>query len=137
MNDTPKANGLEDGIPRENGYDDGSIFNRVRTEGFKRKLEGMLKDGVLKNIVSELKLPKELVAHLMSQIDETKHAAVGVISREVRKFLENTDLSAELEKLLAKFSFEVKTTVRFVPKNESKPARVQRKPGPRNKPEGD
>jgi hypothetical protein len=98
--------------------EEGSIFNKVRSDLFKRKLEGMLKDGVLKNLVSELKLPKELVQHLMSQVDETKHAAVSVISREVRRFFENTDLATELEKILSKFSFEVRTTVRFIPKEE-------------------
>ncbi len=117
------------GGSKENGAgDDGSIFTKVRSDVFKRKFEGMLKDGVLKNMLSELKLPKEIATHLISQIDETKHAALGVITREVRSFFENTDLSTELEKLLSKFSFEVRTTVRFVPKEEKAKTKAARKP---------
>ena len=119
MTDPPTESPRNSSSSNEGAHeDDGSIFNKVRSDVFKRKLEGMLKDGVLKNLVSELKLPKELVAHLMSQVDETKQAAVSVISREVRRFFENTDLATELEKILSKFSFEVRTTVRFIPKEE-------------------
>lgn len=120
--DGQRESGARDEPRQENG------FGKVRTDGFKRKLEGMLKEGMLKNFVSELKLPKEIVTHLMSQIDETKHAAVGVISREVRQFLENTDLATELDKILSKFTFEVRTTVRFIPKEEKKTPARKRKP---------
>ena len=102
--------------PRENGTEDEwSFFNKVRSDALRKRLEAMLKkDGVVKNLVSELKLPREIVSHLMSQIDDTKQAALGVISREVRLFFENTNLSDELAKLLSQLSFEVSTRVRFV-----------------------
>ena len=104
---------------RDSGFDEeGSFFNRVRSDALKRKVESMLKDGVIKNLVSELKMPRELVTHLMSQIDDTKQAALGVITREVRLFFENTNLSDELARLLSQLSFEVSTKVRFV-RNEN------------------
>lgn len=105
-----------------------SARGKTGSDRFRRRVEGMLKDGVLRNLISDIKLPKELVVHIMSQVDETKQAAVGVISREVRQFLENTDMAEEIEKLLSKFSFEIKTTVRFVPKEEKRPPRAKQKP---------
>lgn len=95
--------------------DDGSFFTKMRSDTLKKKIESVLKkDGVVKSLVSELKMPREIVTHLMSQIDETKQAALGVISKEVRLFFENTNLSDELAKLLSQLSFEVSTRVRFV-----------------------
>ena len=125
--DSEKA-GPDSTSPRENGAEDEwSFFNKVRSDVLRKKLEAMLKkDGVVKNLVSELKLPREIVAHLMSQIDDTKQAALGVISREVRLFFENTNLSDELAKLLSQLSFEVSTRVRFV-RNEPEEPRSSKK----------
>ena len=98
---------------------DESIFDRVVPEGLKQKIEhgmeSVLKDGRLKNFVGDLKLPKEVINYMVSQVDETKHAAIGIISKEVRLFLEKTNLSEEITKVLTKVSFEVTTNVRFVP----------------------
>ncbi len=94
--------------------DDGSILEKVIPDGIKRGLETLLRDGRIKNVV-DLKLPKEIVNHIMSQVDETKHAALGVVSKEVRLFLERTNLSDELAKLLTQVSFEITTNVRFKP----------------------
>jgi hypothetical protein len=107
--------------------DDGSFFNKVRSDILKKKIEAMLKkDGVIKTLVSELKMPREIVTHLMSQIDDTKQAALGVISKEVRLFFENTNLSEEMTKLLSQLSFEVSTRVRFV-RNETEDTASKKK----------
>ena len=74
----------------------------------------------LKALMGDLKLPKEIANHILSQIDETKHAALAVIARETRLFLEKTNLSDELAKLLTQVSFEIKTEVRFVPNDKAK-----------------
>ena len=98
--------------------DDATIFERVVPDGIKRKIgagvENMLKEGRLKN----LKLPRELVHYIMSQVDETKHAALAAIAKEMRLFLEQTDIAEELSKVLSKVSLEVKTEVRFKPIEE-------------------
>ena len=104
-------------------HDDESLLDRMMPEGFKRRIEAgvesVLKDGRLKSLMSEFKLPKEIVAHIMSQVDDTKQAAVAVIARETRLFLEKTNLSEELVRMLSKISLEVKTQVRFVPNENS------------------
>jgi len=72
-------------------------------------------DTALREIVSDVKLPREVVGILFSQIDETKNALVRGVAREVRDFLEATDMAAELRKVLTSLSFEVKTEIRFIP----------------------
>jgi len=74
--------------------------------------------GRLKSLVSELKLPREIANHILAQIDETKHAALSVIAKEMRIFLEKTNLSDELARLLTQVSFEIKTEIRFVPNDK-------------------
>ena len=110
-----------DSFPAE--HDDESLLDKMMPEGFKRRIEAgvesVLKDGRLKSLMGELKLPKEIVAHMMSQVDDTKQAAVAVIARETRLFLEKTNLSEEFVRMLSKISLEVKTQVRFVPNEDS------------------
>ena len=102
---------------------DESLLEKMVPEGFKRRIEAgvesVLKDGRLKSLMGDFKLPKEIVAHMMSQVDETKQATVAVIARETRLFLEKTNLSEELVRMLSKISLEVKTQVRFVPNENS------------------
>ena len=112
-NDRPAAAAEE-----RHGDDDHSLFERVVPDGIKRKIgagmESMLKEGRLKN----LKLPRELVQYIMSQVDETKQAALAAIAKEMRIFLEQTDIAEELTRVLSKVSLEVKTEVRFKPVEE-------------------
>lgn len=124
--DTEKPSGRGTSRKDTEGSDDGFFFTKTRSDALRKKIESVLKkDGVVKSLVSELKMPREIVTHLMSQIDDTKQAALGVISREVRLFFENTNLSEEMAKLLSQLSFEVSTRVRFV-RNE--PDEKQKKP---------
>jgi hypothetical protein len=97
-----------------------SLFEKVLPDGVRRGVESLLREGRLKQLVSEMKLPKEIVSHMISQIDEAKQAAVSAVSREVRLFLERTSLADELVKLLTQVSFQIKTEVRFVRTEESK-----------------
>ncbi len=73
-------------------------------------------DDALRDLVGDnVKLPKEIVGYVFSQVDETKNALVRVVAREVRDFLEATDIAAELQKALTTLSFEIKTEIRFIP----------------------
>lgn len=112
---------------KENGSEEASFFHKVRSDVFRRKVEGVLKDGVIKNLVSELKLPREIVNHIMSQIDDTKQATLKLVGKEVRQFFENTNLSEEMANLLSQLSFEVSTKVRFVKNDppETKPKKIK------------
>ena len=65
--------------------------------------------------VEEAKLPKEFANVFFSQVDETKNAVVRVVAREVRDFLDSTDIADEFYRALTSLSFEIKTEIRFIP----------------------
>src|SRR5688500_13639052 len=66
-----------------------------------------------------MKLPKEALALILAQLDETKNGLYRVVAKEIRDFLEQTNFAEEMAKVLTTLSFEIKTEVRFIP-NESK-----------------
>jgi hypothetical protein len=78
-------------------------------------------------------VPREVVGYIFSQVDETKNALVRGVAREVRDFLEATDLAREIERSLTRLSFEIKTEIRFIPNDAGPGVRpsVRAKVGPR------
>jgi hypothetical protein len=74
----------------------------------------------VKQLVGDLKLPKEVVGYIFSQVDETKNGLFRIFAKEMRDFLEHTNIAGEMQKLLTTVQFEVNTTIRFRP-NDGKP----------------
>ena len=70
---------------------DASIFEKVMPEGVKDRI---------KNLVGDMKLPKEIITHILHQVEETKQSALGIVAKETRLFLEKTNLGDELARLL-------------------------------------
>lgn len=96
------------------------LLRETIRRGVERSIEAGLgtiskSEHAVREIVGDAKLPKEIITYVFSQVDETKNALVRVVAREVRDFLEATDLSNELQKALTSLSFEIKTEVRFIP----------------------
>jgi hypothetical protein len=99
-------------------------LERLLPELIKRVLEsGLDKLGDapenVRHLVSELKLPKELLMIVLSQFDETKNGLYRVAAKEIRDFLEHTNFAEEVARVLTTLSFEIKTEVRFIP-NDSR-----------------
>jgi hypothetical protein len=69
----------------------------------------------LKELVTHLKLPREAASLLLAHADETKNDLFRVVGKEVRHFLEHTNLASEMQKLLTTVQFEISTTIRFKP----------------------
>src|SRR5580658_1272442 len=89
----------------------------------------------LKHFVGEMKLPKEIVSYMLQQVDETKNGLFRVVANEIRDFLEHSNLSGEMKKMLTTVQFEINTTVRFSPNDtqpaaEDDPSAEPRKPKP-------
>jgi hypothetical protein len=76
----------------------------------------------LKHFVGELKLPKEIVGYILQQVDETKNGLFRVVANEIRDFLEHTNISSEMKKMLTTVQFEINTTVRFSPNDAPAPS---------------
>lgn len=73
----------------------------------------------LRQILSDVRLPKEAIQLLVSQLDEGRKDVARVVAREIREFLERASLADELTKLLSGLTLEVKTQIRFVPNADS------------------
>ena len=63
-------------------------------------------------------LPRDFMNNVAAQVDSTKRDAVAMIGREMQQFLQNLNVGDELKKILTSVSFEVATTIRFVPNGE-------------------
>jgi hypothetical protein len=72
----------------------------------------------LKDFIGGMKVPKEIAHLLMAQVEETKNGLFRVVAKEVRDFLEHTNMSGELQKALTTLQFEISTTIRFKPNDE-------------------
>jgi len=68
--------------------------------------------------LQEARLPREIAGAVLGQLDDTKNDVVRIIAREVRDFLEATDLAGEIKAALTSLSFEVRTEVRFIPNDK-------------------
>jgi hypothetical protein len=73
----------------------------------------------LKEFVGGMKLPREVANYLLAQVEETKSGLFRVVAKEVREFLEQTNLGAEMQKMLTTLQFEVSTTIRFKPNDNA------------------
>jgi hypothetical protein len=108
----------------ERGHDDPEVdrrpLERIVPEIVKRILEAGLEkisEGPenVRKVVGDLKLPKEALAAILAQLDESKSGLYRVVAREVREVLERTNFADELVRALTAVSFEIRTSVRFVP----------------------
>lgn len=99
------------------------LIKRVVEAGVVKLAEGPEN---LRHFVHEMRLPKDVANYLFAQIDETKNGLYRVVAREIRDFLEHTNIAEEVTNALTKLSFEIKTEIRFVPNDA--PSRLFPKP---------
>lgn len=74
----------------------------------------------LQELVGNMKLPKEIANLLLAQAEETKNGLFRVVAKEIRDFLEHTNMAGEMQKMLTTVQFEISTTIRFKPNDEAK-----------------
>jgi hypothetical protein len=72
----------------------------------------------LRSLASQLKLPKEALAFVLSQAEKTKDDITRVMSEEIRRFLQSETLRDEFLKLFAGMTIEVKAQIRLLPKED-------------------
>jgi hypothetical protein len=77
----------------------------------------MTEEGI-RNLVGEMKLPKDALAFLVSQADRTRGEVTRVVTHEVRRFLESETLRREIWKVLTGVTLEVNATIQLKPSGE-------------------
>lgn len=116
--DEKDANAADQG-ERERRWSEGVLRDTLR-KAVEKGIEagvGTLRsaDSALRGVTQDGKLPKELIGYVFASVDETKNAVVRGVAKEVRDFLEATDIASEFYRALTSLSFEVKTEIRFIP----------------------
>jgi hypothetical protein len=106
--------------PRERDERERSRLERIVPELVKKLVDvgvEKISEGPesLRQMLSDMKLPREAIVLLVAQLDETKKDVTRAIARELRDFLEKASLADEFNKLLSGLSLEIKTQIRFVP----------------------
>lgn len=77
----------------------------------------MTEEGI-RNAVGEMKLPKDVLAFLVSQAERTRTDVARVVTAELRRFLESETLRREVWKLLTGITLEVNATIQLKPTGE-------------------
>lgn len=109
------------------------LFERAIPEAVKRVVERVVERAVetgvnrladgpenLRNFVGEMKLPKEVLHYIYTQIDDTKTDLYRVVAKEIRDVFERMQFADEIAKVLTKLSFEIRTEIRFIPNDAQK-----------------
>ena len=87
----------------------------------------MTEEGI-RNLVGEMKLPKDALSFLLAQADRTRAEVTRIVTQEVRRFLESETLRREMWKLLTSVTLEVNASVQLKPSGEPHlKARIKRK----------
>jgi hypothetical protein len=100
---------------------------RGRLDGIPEALKKALAAGVgavflteegIRNMVSDMKLPKEALSYLMAQTDRTRRDLFEAVSKETKKYLRSKDLEKLLSQMLEHFTIEVKAEIKFKTKDK-------------------
>ncbi len=115
----PRVSEETDENERERRWSEGVLRDTLR-KAVEKGIEagvGTLRsaDSALRGVTQDGKLPKEVIGYMFASVDETKNALVRGVAKEVRDFLEATDIAGEFYRALTSLSFEVKTEIRFIP----------------------
>jgi hypothetical protein len=117
MSDNERRRRLESVIPE--------LIKRAVELGVEKAVEA---PDNLKEFVGGMKVPREVANYLLAQVEETKNGLFRVVAKEMREFLEHTNLGGEMQKVLTTVQFEINTTIRFKP-NESAAPTAEGAPG--------
>jgi len=89
----------------------------------------------LRELVHNLKLPKEVAGIFLADTEETKNELFRIVAKEVCEFLD-ANLSSEMQKVLATLQVEINATIRFKPNDQAVSEGGDESAGPRlGKPE--
>lgn len=90
------------------------IFKKVINTGMSAAF--MTEDAV-KNIISELPLPKDVVSGLLENAKNTKTEFVDSVKKELKTYLNKVDISKEIDRVLEKYDIEVTAKLNFKKKD--------------------
>jgi len=96
------------------------LFRKALERGLEAGLASFNKaDDTLRHAASEAKAPREIASVVFSQVDELKNSALKVVAGEIRRFLQQLEVSKELRNVLSDMTLRVNAEISFSPKDKS------------------
>lgn len=110
-----------------------SRLERLFPELLKRVIETgtrNLSPEAVRQVLGDLKLPREALHYTFSQLDETKNGVYRIVAKELHDLFERTNIAEEVAKALSLLSLEVKMEVRFKPTSVAMQTKVSQSSPP-------
>lgn len=86
----------------------------------------MTEEGI-RNSLSEMKMPKNVIAAAVAQAEKTKREISAMIAKEVREFLDRMEVEDIIKKALAGQTIEINATIKFTGEETTKEKRGKRR----------
>lgn len=67
----------------------------------------------VRNIVSDLRLPKDAMSYVVQQTEKTRREMFRVVAHEVKGFLRNADVTGEMRRALNGLKVQVRAEIKF------------------------
>lgn len=80
----------------------------------------------IRNTLSDMKIPKNVIASAVAQADKTKKDIIAIIAKEVRQFLDRIEVEDIIQKALAGQTIEINASIKFVADENKKAAKNDR-----------
>lgn len=108
--------GSDDGESHRIGAKAGDLLKKAITVGIGA---AFLTEESIRSLVGEMKLPKELVANLLSQANSTRSEFLGKFSQEIMERIQSKINPVDLiTEVLRKNDFELTVKIKVTPKKE-------------------
>jgi hypothetical protein len=86
------------------------IFKKVVSTGINA---AFLTEDAIKEAISDLPLPKDIVNGLLQNAKTTKTEFISSIKNELKSYLNKIDISREIDKVLDRYDLEVNAKISF------------------------
>ena len=103
---------------KKNQDDDGGLTGMLRNVLVGGISTVFLTQEMARTVLSEMKVPKDLLEGLLSNANKTKEDFFESISKEVARVLEKVNLTDEMKQFLQENEIEIQAKVKFHPKDK-------------------
>ena len=102
------------------------IFSKFAKKALLTSLGAILMtEESIRNILGEMKLPKEAMGFVVDQAKKQKDDLVSVVAAEVSKFFSKINVHEEIQKALSHLHVHVDAKLSFSPKGHPVPKKVE------------
>lgn len=78
-----------------------------------------MKEEAVKNVLADLPLPKEIVNNLVQTAKNSKDDFIESVKSELNNYLNDIDITNEIDKIAEKYDIEINAKVKLTPKKKT------------------